>query len=281
METQIKTVWREVTPQLAKELLSRNTINRKINDKLVEFYAIQMKKGQWKITGQGITIDRDGNLQDGQHRLAAIVKSGVAISFLITYGLPIESFTGYDRGKKRSISDIFQLKNIQNNVPVTASIRNYLMRKNTKQSLLFSGTEHGASFDASVYISDQDIIDEYEKRPELWQDIFHSVRVCYINYRIFTMAILSGLTAYLIIEKEYSFEKVISFMRQLHGLDPDEIITTKILRETLIRDKMSVKRINVLSRGAYLHKTWNAFIKGKNMKILKYDKVKEEFPELI
>jgi hypothetical protein len=278
--TEIKTIWREITPELAKELLSRNSINRKLNDNLVNYYAIQMKKGQWKITGQGITIDRDGGLQDGQHRLAAIVKSGIPINFLMIYGLPVDSFVAYDRGKKRSISDVFHLKNIPNNVNVSASIRNYLTRKTTGQAMLFSSTESGGGFGSGVFITDEDILNEYEKNPELWQDLFRDVKSCYCNYRIFTMAVLSGISAYLILEKEYSKDKVISFMRQLHALDPDEVITTKLLRDTLIRDKMSVRRIDVITRGAFLHKTWNAFIKGKNLKILKYDKLNEAFPEL-
>lgn len=93
----------EITPERASELLSRNTMNfRKMDQKRVQLYAREMSQGAWKVTGDTIKIDPKGILLDGQHRLLAVVRSGVTIETAIAWnvesgGLPI------DRGKPRSI----------------------------------------------------------------------------------------------------------------------------------------------------------------------------------
>lgn len=70
--TQIPVV--EITPELARQLLSNNKINRKIKPTIVERYAEQMEAGEWKFTGDTIKVDGEGMLLDGQHRLLAIIK---------------------------------------------------------------------------------------------------------------------------------------------------------------------------------------------------------------
>ena len=83
MKTEIK----EITPDLAFEMLKSNTLNRPLKKSLIEYYASQMKSGQWRLTGQGISISDANELIDGQHRLAAIVKSKTTQKMLIIHNL--------------------------------------------------------------------------------------------------------------------------------------------------------------------------------------------------
>jgi len=62
--------------------------------------------GAFLLTHQGIAIDTDGNLVDGQHRLNAILKYGGSVKMLIAYNTDSEAFRGMDRGTTRTISDI-------------------------------------------------------------------------------------------------------------------------------------------------------------------------------
>ena len=94
-----------VTPVMAADILRGNTRNRKIRKRLVEFYAGEMKAGRWLETHQGIAINCDGTLLDGQHRLAAIVESGVSQRMVVSSGVPSESQIAMDDHAKRTAAD--------------------------------------------------------------------------------------------------------------------------------------------------------------------------------
>lgn len=105
----MKTVVMQVTPDLAKMWLKLNTNNRPISKARVDSYARDMKTGAWKLTHQGIAITEDNVIGDGQHRLEAIVKSGVTVEMQVTTELPRDSFIAVDRGYTRSVTDALNM----------------------------------------------------------------------------------------------------------------------------------------------------------------------------
>lgn len=98
-----------VTPQLAKEWLCKNNTNRALRDSVVERYARMMKSHEWTVTHQGVAFDVEGNLVDGQHRLAAVLKSGQTIPFLVCRDLSLAAYAYIDGGVSRSIADRVKL----------------------------------------------------------------------------------------------------------------------------------------------------------------------------
>jgi len=99
-----------VDPSLAELLLKGNVRNRGISGPLVEAMTRDMLAGAWKTTHQGLALDKEYRLLDGQHRLLAVVKSGKTIEFPITYNVPTDAFEAIDLGgRPRSISDIAKL----------------------------------------------------------------------------------------------------------------------------------------------------------------------------
>lgn len=96
-----------VTPDLAKKWLEqKNKRNRNLSPKKVDAYASDMTFGRWAATHQNaIAFYRDGNLADGQHRLAAIVKSGMSIEFMVWFGLEDSSAYGIDAHRMRTTVD--------------------------------------------------------------------------------------------------------------------------------------------------------------------------------
>ena len=73
----MKTKQQKITPELAREILKGNSKNRKIRQQRVDYLADEMKNGRWQISHQGICIATDGRVLDGQHRLLAVIQSGV------------------------------------------------------------------------------------------------------------------------------------------------------------------------------------------------------------
>lgn len=104
-----------VTPAQAKAWLKHNFGNRPVSDDVVDAYARDMKSGTFLTTHQGVAFNDRDDLIDGQHRLLAIVKSGVSVPMMVTFGLPsaipgrkMTTMDAVDRGRTRSVAD--QLK---------------------------------------------------------------------------------------------------------------------------------------------------------------------------
>jgi hypothetical protein len=108
----VVTGWIEITPALAVSLLRRNRpgANRKVDPATVFYYANQMAHGQWQATGQPILIDAEGKLQDGQHRLLAVlISSTTTKSFVVTDIAPIPNLFAYiDNSRPRTAATALQ-----------------------------------------------------------------------------------------------------------------------------------------------------------------------------
>lgn len=94
-----------ITPEIARELLSRNTRNRQLYDSHVKYYMQMIEQGEWEMNGSSIKVAADGTILDGQHRLEAISRSGKAIDSLVVRGLDPETFKTIDTGKNRTYKD--------------------------------------------------------------------------------------------------------------------------------------------------------------------------------
>lgn len=90
-----------VTPEMAELWLTKNKRNRAINSKRVDSYAQEIQAGNWYLHHQGIGFYEDGSLADGQHRLAGVVKAGVAVKMLVSWGIPDESGLMIDGHQQR------------------------------------------------------------------------------------------------------------------------------------------------------------------------------------
>ena len=102
------------TPDKAQTILdTRNPANRLISGVHMSKIADDMRNGRFDShNGEAIRFDTNGNLIDGQHRLAAIVDSGVAIELLTMKGLAPESRHTIDQGRRRSVSDRLRMEDI-------------------------------------------------------------------------------------------------------------------------------------------------------------------------
>lgn len=99
--------WHLITPEIAEAMLLRNAGNRRPTYGTVLFYARQMIDGDWRKTGQGILIDENGRLLDGQHRLWAVLQTGVAVWLYVVTGIESSGnmFAFIDASKARTAAD--------------------------------------------------------------------------------------------------------------------------------------------------------------------------------
>lgn len=97
--------WMVITPEIASAWLAHgNENNRKFRKHVGERYATSLLKGEWGKCATPIVIEK-GQVLDGQHRLWAIVRTGVPMPALvhINEGYKPEDF--YHRPAPRSLAD--------------------------------------------------------------------------------------------------------------------------------------------------------------------------------
>ena len=105
----MKTKLTRVTPELAADWLKKNDHNRPLSRAAVEVHKRNLVAGNFRTTHQGIGLDSRGRLRDGQHRLQAIVETGLAASMLVTEGLTDSDLQAIDDGRKRTAHDILSM----------------------------------------------------------------------------------------------------------------------------------------------------------------------------
>lgn len=113
----------QVTPAVAEELLGKNVRNRNVREKVVRAYGRDMRADNWLVTGEAIKIAEDGDLIDGQHRLLAVIWSGVTVPMFVAKGIRADAQRVMDTGAKRSPGDMLKLDGHANAHHLAAAAR--------------------------------------------------------------------------------------------------------------------------------------------------------------
>lgn len=116
-----------VTPDMAQRWLDGNNHqNRDISELRWRGYSADMREGRWNFNGETIQFDWNGELQNGQHRLLAIVDCGLAQTFLIVRGLDPDAKLTMDQGTRRQPKDQLKLAGVVADTVVAAAIRVFI-----------------------------------------------------------------------------------------------------------------------------------------------------------
>lgn len=112
----------KITPKIAGEYLFQNKSNyRPLKRSVVNRYAEDMKAGRWETNGETIAFDENGVLKNGQHRLAAIVKSGVTVEMVVVRGID-KNVTAYDLNSVRTATQISNAKGLDTSKSILSAV---------------------------------------------------------------------------------------------------------------------------------------------------------------
>ena len=100
----------EVTPEMAKDWLGKNTFNRNKSEIHVAHLAEAMYLDEWRLNGEAIIFDSKGRLQNGQHRLWACIEAATSFTTVVIRGADSDAIFTIDVGRKRSLADALQLR---------------------------------------------------------------------------------------------------------------------------------------------------------------------------
>lgn len=261
-----------ITPEIALEMLKANTRNRPMNKQQVVRYAEQMTNGAWELNGEPIIFAEGGVLLDGQHRLAAIVKSQSTLDVLVVRGVDPKTFTTIDTGKLRTKSDVFALEGIKSYTSVSCGVGSYLKISHGYSNLEVSQNK--------TSITNGIVLDEYYKYEDLYNRINKFSATCYRKIKLMTQSLLFGYCAFLILDKQHSEERVFSFFKQLYGIEHTENLSIEYLRDKLLQNISGQYKMTQSLQKALLVKCWNDYIKGVEHKRLSWSS-NEPMPEFI
>lgn len=266
VESGAMTTTREhVTPERASKILERNIANRHLDENHVRFFVGVLRRGEWKETHQGIALDTDGNLRDGQHRLTAIVRSGIAATMLITYGVPRDAFDVMDVGKRRNFADVLSISSpAEKNVSILAGATTWKFR-HLNDAIKTKSSRPSHSQLEEVLTQHSGLRDHLD-----------------VSRQFSPKSLLSpSMAAWL----RYEFGRLDSqeaetfFVKVGTGYDIKPATTLDSLRRRLLANVESRAKLPDWYIAAIVIKAWNAHLTGRTVQILKMLD-DEAFPEI-
>src|SRR4051812_21202988 len=112
-----------ITPEVAKEMLDRNKVNRPVRKRVMITLARDMSNGAWKLTGDPILFDVEGNLIDGQHRLHACIHAGVPFETWVGLNADPSVQDVKDTGARRTLSDVLHMRGESSSIMLASILR--------------------------------------------------------------------------------------------------------------------------------------------------------------
>ena len=82
-----------------------------------------MLGGRWFENGDVIRLSPGGELQDGMHRLSAIIRANCRITLWVAFNVPTQAMGSIDAGSARSFSDYLKMSGEKNHVVQAAITR--------------------------------------------------------------------------------------------------------------------------------------------------------------
>jgi hypothetical protein len=115
-----------ITPKMAEMFLAKNQGNRKVRPRVIDQYARDIASRNWDLNGESVKIATDGTVIDGQHRLLACVQADAPFPTLIVRGLLISSRGTIDQGTRRSFGDVLKWHGVNGSPGLAAAIETAL-----------------------------------------------------------------------------------------------------------------------------------------------------------
>lgn len=266
----------EVTPLLASNILAnRNKKNRAINKNHVLALVKNIKDNTWRFNGDTICFDTNGILIDGQHRLKAIVLGEIPVLCLFVEGLDPDTIKTKDMEiKPRNLHDLLRMDGISDANNVAAIIMRYMALHSGMCAIRGHGSHgSGVSKEVKSSITIDDKYDFYYANMVIIDEITAYSRMLYKRNRIISISEIGGIFCHLYFDKHHSEDEIKGFFDRLFV--SSEINVVNELRNKLIKDLTSIRKMPGSHRQAYIAKTWNYYIKGKDVSVLSYTATKE------
>jgi hypothetical protein len=257
----------EITPHVARYWLTLNTQNpRNINPRTVMDYARDITADAWPLNFQPITFRKNGSLDNGQHRLEAIVAANKPIISLVVWGVDDDVYDTVDIGLKRSAAQIVSVENPRYAafMSAAAALIWKLEQPNPQRAL------HDTRLGPTMH----ERLDILRQHPELYDSVEHILSRCRNVTRIAASTSVSHIIHYYGTKTRGRTAADRFFFYLNTGIAPEgePPLTANHpayrLRETLTRLKAEQRKVRQpYAYGLWLV-AWNAFATGEMLRRL-------------
>ena len=240
-----------ITPEMASYILEQNPNNRVVRNSKVREYASDIVTQRWPVNGEPIIISNTGEVNDGQHRLLAIVAADTPLRTNITFGPERDTRLTVDMGVARKVGDFLGMEGATNRNMAAAA---------AKMIILYRKGSYGDGSGNSIRLTSSEIRDEYWKRQKEFDAAAHYT----MNDRFTKLYGSSPLAAaYLLINRANKKEAEYFF----HKLKTGDLLESgdPILMMRLKMTEMRQARLRPFEKLELFLRYWNAWRSGTKL----------------
>lgn len=258
-----------IGPELAEHILTtRNLSNRPMKPFKIKEYADDLVNGRWGVTGDTIKFGKDGQLKDGQNRLAAIVRAQKPMTTHAVFGVSPDLFARMDVGKVRSPGDVFHIAGLHYPAQSAAAVRWLLIFNSNNPN------NRGAHF------TNDELLRAYREvfKPV---EVEQSVRLA-MEVKKNTGAPVGTVAALHYLFSIEDPDKADQFMTEWASGSGGKNAPVRVLQRKLASEAAATNnRVHENVRNHYIITAWNAYKAGKTLSVrsLKADPM-EPIPDL-
>jgi len=251
-----------IDPFVADALLANNNArNRGVRERHVRFLVDQQESQKFVFNGESIVFGDDGNINNGQHRLLAAVRSGIAIEVLLVFGIPADRFSTYDQVSRRNSGDVLASVDEPNASKVAATLKHIDNYFGGGLGKAWTSANEHARGDNS-YVLELKI-----KYPGVGKCVSRCGH--FPKYTVPTLAAaLYWLFSQVDEEATEEFFRVVEDSAQAHEISDQVLVAAAVqLRKWLTSNALGKRKSNSFTVANIWIKAWNAYRTGKIPKI--------------
>lgn len=250
----------KITPELAMTILQNNPNNRPIRSAKLAQLTADIQACRWVFNGEPILISNEGLLNDGQHRLQAVIDARAPILALMVFGLERSSRTTVDQGAARSAGDYLGMGGVKYANTVAAIGRFLIAYEQGDGRVLSRPNDISATEIVKSYGNDSRVMAgaEFASAMRPYAKTFASPQIIGFSFVLLTRINATDADTFL---------RQVFLGEGIRRGDPAFAV-----RQALMRDRATpIEKITSIFRG------WNAFRENRDLVHAKFN---GEFPEL-
>lgn len=253
-----------ITPAMAKGLLESSTRNRSIKKGRVDQWAKAMEEHVWKLNGESIIIDWNGQLADGHHRCLGCMQADVPFISVVVRGVDPACFATTDIGVARHGGDMATIAGYQNANALAAAAKILIARD--------CGHFHGATAATPAQV-----LAKLQASPHLLEWIGPCSKT---PQRFIPISLVTAM--FTLFAEKHGTEYPSTFLNAIidgEGLRAGDPALT--LRNRIFADRAASKLHGANGRNASAHllaSAWKFFIRGESVSKLMLPAKLEQFP---
>lgn len=260
-----------IGPYQAKALLAGNINNRDLSQSFVNKYAADMTKGNWSDSVSMIRIDSEGKLQDGQHRLEAVVQSGTTQSFIVAENCPVDDFKKLDLGRGRSARDALTVLGFKRPKIMASGIRLVCLYNagqltdNVVKRVTIGPTDSGSP-PICNRLSKSETIDQaitYAAKHPMVSPLTERATNIQKSFRIIPSSVFAAFLFKANELGDITLEFATEFLNEFVNCSGKPGTASHSLYQRLVQQGQSGEKYTAANRFGMIMVAWNAWIKGK------------------